>query len=198
VSLKFAVLISGGGTNLQALIDAVESGVIPAEIALVVSDREGAYGLERAKKHNIPSTVLARKAFGSAVARDAELIKMLEEHNVDFVMLAGYLSILTEELIKKYEKRIINIHPALIPNYAGKGFYGDVIHEAVLKNGDKETGVTLHFVDTGVDSGPIIVQERIAVMDDDTLDSLKSRIHKAEHRLIVDTAKKYCEGGLQK
>ncbi len=111
-------------------------------------------------------------------------------------MLAGYLSILTENLVKNYEQRIINIHPALIPNYSGKGFYGDVIHKAVLENGDRETGVTLHFVDTGVDSGPIIVQERIPVLEVDNLESLKSRIHAIEHRLIVDTAKKYCEGRL--
>lgn len=197
MSLKFAVLISGGGTNLQALIDAVEAGIIPAEIALVVSDREGAYGLERARQHNIPSVVLSRKDYKSAASRDEKMIETLKKHSVDFVMLAGYLSILTEKLVKNYENRIINIHPALIPNYSGKGFYGDVIHEAVLRNGDKETGVTLHFVDTGVDSGPIIVQERIPVLDVDTLESLKSRIHATEHRLIVDTAKKYCEGDLQ-
>jgi len=196
LSLKFAVLISGGGTNLQALIDAVESGHIPAEIGLVVSDRPDAYGLERAKKHKIPSVVLSRKEFESAKNRDEILVETLENHDVDFLMLAGYLSILTETVVKKYEKRIINIHPALIPNYAGKGYYGDKIHKEVLANGDKETGVTLHFVDTGVDSGPIIIQERIPVFEVDTLESLKSRIHSVEHRLIVDTAKKYCEDSL--
>ncbi len=196
MSLKFAVLISGGGTNLQALIDAVEAGIIPADIALVVSDREGAYGLERATKHNIPNIVLSRKDFSSAADRDEKVIETLKNHDVDFVMLAGYLSILTENLVKNYEQRIINIHPALIPNYSGKGFYGDVIHKAVLENGDRETGVTLHFVDTGVDSGPILVQERIPVLEVDNLESLKSRIHATEHRLIVDTAKKYCEGRL--
>lgn len=196
MSLKFAVLISGGGTNLQALIDAVESGHIPAQITLVVSDREDAYGLERAKKHNIPSVVLKRGDYDSAAKRDEALAQALENHNADFVMLAGYLSILTETVVKKYEKRIINIHPALIPNYAGKGYYGDKIHTEVLQNKDKATGVTLHFVDTGVDSGPIIIQERIPVFEVDTLESLKSRIHSVEHRLIVDTAKKYCEGSL--
>ena len=106
-------------------------------------------------------------------------------------MLAGYLSILTENLVQKYEKRIINIHPALIPKYSGKGFYGDVIHKAVLDNGDKETGVTLHFVDTGVDSGPIIVQEKVTVSRGETLESLKEKIHTLEHKLIVETAKKF-------
>lgn len=196
MSLKFAVLISGGGTNLQALIDAVESGIIPAKIALVVSDREGAYGLERAKKHNIPSVVLSKKTFGSHQFRDEKLLLTLKEHDIDFVMLAGYLSILTETVVKNYENRIINIHPALIPKYSGKGFYGDVIHEAVLRNGDKETGVTLHFVDTGVDSGPIIMQEKIPVLDVDNIESLKSRIHATEHRLIVETARKFSEGKL--
>ena len=196
MSLKFAVLISGGGTNLQALIDAVESGHIPAQITLVVSDRENAYGLERAKKHNIPTLVLKRRDYESAASRDQALAQALKKQGVDFVMLAGYLSILTEIVVEKYEKRIINIHPALIPNYAGKGYYGDKIHTEVLQNKERETGVTLHFVDTGVDSGPIIIQERIPVFEDDTLDSLKSRIHTLEHRLIVDTAKKYCEGKL--
>ncbi len=194
MSLKFAVLISGGGTNLQALINAVERGTIKAEIALVISDRENAYGLERAKKHNIPNCVIARSAFNNALERDEKLLKTLEEHDVDFIMLAGYLSILTETIVKKYEKSIINIHPALIPNYSGKGFYGDVIHEAVLKNKDRQTGVTLHFVDAGVDSGPIICQERIPVLEIDTLDSLKARIHGVEHRLIVETVKNFCEG----
>jgi phosphoribosylglycinamide formyltransferase-1 len=196
VSLRFAVLISGGGTNLQALIDAVDNGVIPAEIALVISDREDAYGLERAKKHNIPSKVYARKQYTSAAQRDAMIIEALEAHEVDFVMLAGYLSILTEGIVKKYEKRIINIHPALIPKYCGKGFYGDVIHKAVLENKEEETGVTLHFVDTGVDSGPIIVQHKIPVSEGETLSSLKEKIHASEHRLIVETTKRYCEGNL--
>jgi len=197
VSLKFAVLISGGGTNLQALIDAVEDGIIPAKIAVVISDREGAFGIERAKRHGIASYVVTRNTFGNASERDEKLLEILKSHDVDFVMLAGYLSILTKNVVKNYEKRIINIHPALIPKYSGKGFYGDVIHEAVLKNKDRQTGVTLHFVDSGVDSGPIIIQERIPVFEVDTLDSLKARIHTTEHRLIVETAKNFCEGGLQ-
>jgi len=197
VSLKFAVLISGGGTNLQALIDAVEDGIIPAKIAVVISDREGAFGIERAKRHGIASYVVTRNTFGNASERDEKLLEILKSHDVDFVMLAGYLSILTKNVVKNYEKRIINIHPALIPKYSGKGFYGDVIHEAVLKNKDRQTGVTLHFVDSGVDSGPIIIQEKIPVFEVDTLESLKARIHTTEHRLIVETAKNFCEGGLQ-
>ncbi len=196
MSLRFAVLISGGGTNLQALIDAVDNGVIPAEIALVISDREGAYGLERARKHNIPAEVQARKMYASAAERDEHIVASLEKHDVDFVMLAGYLSILTEGFVKKYERRIINIHPALIPNYCGKGYYGDIIHNEVLENGEKETGITLHFVDAGVDSGPIIVQHKIPVVEGETLESLKEKIHASEHRLIVETAKRYCEGNL--
>ncbi|GKT34020.1 Phosphoribosylglycinamide formyltransferase like protein [Aduncisulcus paluster] len=178
---------------MQALIDAVESGIIPASIGLVVSDREGAFGLERAKKHNIPSVTLARKSFRSLSERDEKLVEVLKDHDIDFVMLAGYLSILTQTVVKNYENRIINIHPALIPNYCGKGYYGDVIHKEVLQNKEKETGVTLHFVDTGVDSGPIIVQERISVDEGETLESLKKKIHATEHRLIVQTAKAYCE-----
>ena len=197
MSLKFAVLISGGGTNLQALIDAVEDGIIPAKIAVVISDREGAFGIERAKRHGIASYVVTRNTFGNASERDEKLLEILKSHDVDFVMLAGYLSILTKNVVKNYEKRIINIHPALIPKYSGKGFYGDVIHEAVLKNKDRQTGVTLHFVDSGVDSGPIIIQEKIPVFEVDTLESLKARIHTTEHRLIVETAKNFCEGGLQ-
>lgn len=196
MSLKFAVLISGGGTNLQALIDGVESGEIPGEIALVVSDRHGAYGLERAKKHGIPAYVHARKDFADTSSRDEALLNLLADHKVDFIMLAGYLSILSETIVKKYERRIINIHPALIPNYSGKGFYGDVIHRAVLMNGDRKTGVTLHFVDAGVDSGPIIRQVEIPVTPTETLESLKEKIHATEHILIVETARRYCEGKL--
>lgn len=191
MSLNFAVFISGGGTNLQALIDAVEVGQIDGNLALVISDRQGAYGIERAKKHNIPYMVLNKKDFGGLKERDEKILQVLSDHGIDFVMLAGYLSILTENLVQKYEKRIINIHPALIPKYSGKGFYGDVIHKAVLDNGDKETGVTLHFVDTGVDSGPIIVQEKVTVSRGETLESLKEKIHTLEHKLIVETAKKF-------
>ncbi len=122
--------------------------------------------------------------------RDERIMEVLENHKIDFIMLAGYLSILTEKLVQKYEKRIINIHPALIPKYSGKGFYGDVIHKAVLDNGDEETGVTLHFVDAGVDSGPVIVQEKVKVAKGESLESLKAKIHALEHKLIVETAKK--------
>ena len=196
MSMKFAVLISGGGTNLQALIDAVDAGTIPASIAVVISDREDAYGLKRAETHNIPNAVISRNKFNSKQDRDSKILEVLEQHDVDFIMLAGYLSILSETIVKKYEKRIINIHPALIPKYSGKGFYGDTIHKAVLENKDVKTGVTLHFVDAGVDSGPVITQEIIPVFDVDTLESLKARIHTTEHRLIVETAKNYCEGNI--
>lgn len=189
--LNFAVFISGGGTNLQALIDAVEAGRIDGNLALVISDRQGAYGIERAKKHNIPCMVLNKKDFGGLAERDEKILEALSANKIDFIMLAGYLSILMEKLVQKYEKRIINIHPALIPKYSGKGFYGDVIHKAVLDNGDEETGVTLHFVDAGVDSGPIIVQEKIKVAEGETLESLKEKIHALEHKLIVETAANY-------
>ncbi|WP_430883851.1 phosphoribosylglycinamide formyltransferase [Fusibacter sp. JL216-2] len=191
MSLNFAVFISGGGTNLQALIDAVESGQIDANLTLVISDRQGAYGIERAKKHNIPCMVLNKKDFDGLKNRDERIMEVLENHKIDFIMLAGYLSILTEKLVQKYEKRIINIHPALIPKYSGKGFYGDVIHKAVLDNGDEETGVTLHFVDAGVDSGPVIVQEKVKVAKGESLESLKAKIHALEHKLIVETAKNF-------
>ena len=160
--LKIAVCVSGGGTNLQAILDRVEDGTITnTEISLVISNKPGAYALERAANKGIPSQVLVPKEFDSRETFGEELIRVLDEAGIDLVVLAGYLVILPENFVKAYEGRIINIHPSLIPSHCGPGYYGLRVHESVLARGNKVTGATVHFVDEGTDSGPIIVQKAV-------------------------------------
>ncbi len=189
--LRMAVLVSGGGTNLQSVIDAVEAGVLSSQIVCVISNKETAYGLERARKHNIPAYFINPKEKGF----DEKLLAKLEEEKVDLIVLAGYLKILSPDLIRAYKHRIINIHPSLLPKFGGKGFYGIHVHEAVLAAGEKESGATVHYVDEGVDTGEIILQRKVAVEEGDTPESLQARIlEQIEHKILVEAIKKI-EGG---
>ncbi len=184
--LKVAVLVSGGGTNLQAILDSVDDGVITnTEIRLVISNKEDAFALKRAANKNIYSTVLVPKKFTSREAFGEELIRTLNEHEIDLVVLAGYLVILPENFVKAFEGRIINIHPSLIPSHCGDGFYGLKVHESVLARGNKVTGATVHFVDEGTDSGPIILQKAVEVEEDDTPETLQKRVmEQAEWKIL--------------
>lgn len=184
--LKVAVCVSGGGTNLQAILDRVEDGTITnTEISLVISNKPGAYALERAANKEIPSQVLVPKEFDSREAFGEELIRVLDEAEIDLVVLAGYLVILPQNFVKAYEGRIINIHPSLIPSHCGPGYYGLRVHESVLARGNKVTGATVHFVDEGTDSGPIIVQKAVYVEQDDTPETLQKRVmEQAEWKIL--------------
>ena len=175
--LKVAVCVSGGGTNLQAILDRVEDGTITnTEISLVISNKPGAYALKRAANKGIPSQVLVPKEFDSRETFGEELIRVLDEAGIDLVVLAGYLVILPENFVKAYEGRIINIHPSLIPSHCGPGYYGLRVHESVLARGNKVTGATVHFVEEGTDSGPIIEQKAVYVEQDDTPETLQKRV----------------------
>lgn len=178
------VLISGGGTNLQAVMDAIDQGRIPASINVVISDRPNAYGLVRAEKMGIPAYCINRKNFADSRALNHEILEKLKAYNVEYVILAGYLSILSPELVECYRNRIINIHPSLIPAFCGMGYYGQKVHQAVLDYGAKVTGATVHFVDEGADTGPIIFQKHVDVLPDDTVETLAQRVLKVEHELL--------------
>lgn len=184
--LKVAVLVSGGGTNLQAILDSIENGVITnAEVSLVVSNKRGAYALERAASKKIPSSVLVPKEFTSREAFGEELIRVLDEAAIDLVVLAGYLVILPENFVRHFYGRMINIHPSLIPSHCGAGYYGLKVHESVLARGNKVTGATVHFVDEGTDSGPIILQKAVEVSEDDTPETLQKRVmEQAEWKIL--------------
>lgn len=181
--LRLGVLVSGGGTNLQSVIDAIEAGTLKSQIVCVISNKEAAYGLERARKHKIPAYFINPKEEGY----DEKLLTRLKEEEVDLVVLAGYLKILNQELIKAYERRIINIHPSLLPKFGGKGFYGLHVHKAVIAAGEKESGATVHYVDAGVDTGEVILQRKLEVMLEDTPESLQKRIlEQIEHKILVE------------
>lgn len=181
--LRIGVLVSGGGTNLQSIIDAIEVGTLKSQIVCVISNKEAAYGLERARKHQIPAYFINPKEEGY----DEKLLIRLKDEEVDLVVLAGYLRILNKELIEAYIGRIINIHPSLLPKFGGKGFYGIHVHEAVLAAGEKESGATVHYVDTGVDTGKIILQRKLQVMTEDTPETLQKRIlEQIEHKILVE------------
>jgi len=194
---KIAVLISGNGTNLQALIDNIENGYIHSEIVLVISNKKNAYGLIRAEKHNIDNIFLSRKLCKNNIEFNRQIINECKKREVDLVILAGYLKILNQEFINTYENRIINIHPALIPSFCGKGFYGDRVHKAILDYGVKITGATVHFVDKGIDSGAIIIQESIKIDDNETIETLREKVMKIEHKILVEAVKLYCEDRIE-
>lgn len=175
--LKIAVLVSGGGTNLQAIIDAIESGKITnAEISVVISNNPGVKALERAKNHGIEGICLSPKTFGTRAEFNQALEDTIDSYNVDLIVLAGCMVVIPEKIVKKYENRIINIHPALIPAFCGKGYYGLHVHEEVLARGVKITGATCHFVDAGTDTGPIILQKAVEVKEGDTPKMLQLRV----------------------
>lgn len=187
--LRVAVCVSGGGTNLQAILDSVDTGVITnAEISLVISNKPGAYALERAEKKGISTQVLVPKEFANREEFGRELVCVLEKAEIDLVVLAGYLVILPENFVKSYEGRIINIHPSLIPSHCGAGYYGLKVHESVLARGNKVTGATVHFVDEGTDSGPIILQKAVDVEPEDTPETLQKRVMEQAEWIILPKA----------
>ncbi|MCI8551305.1 MAG: phosphoribosylglycinamide formyltransferase [Lachnospiraceae bacterium] len=194
--LRIGVCVSGGGTNLQAIIDKVESGAVRnTEIAVVVSNNAGAYALTRAKNHGIPAISVSPRDYETREAFHGALIETLDSFRLDLIVLAGFLVVLPEELVKKYRNRIINIHPSLIPSFCGTGNYGLAVHEHVLERGVKVTGATVHFVDEGTDTGPIILQKAVAVKDDDTPESLQLRVMEEAEWEILPAAIDLIAGG---
>lgn len=196
--LRVGVLVSGGGTNLQAVIDKIESGYIrDCKIVTVVASKPDVYALERAKKYDIPGVRIVRKNFSSIEEYDEALIKHLESKGVELVVLAGFLSILGEAFVKHYENRIINVHPALIPSFCGKGYYGIIPHQKALEYGVKVTGATVHFVELEADAGPIILQKAVYIKDEDTPETLQKRVmEEAEWDILPEAIKLYAEGRL--
>lgn len=190
---NIAVLVSGNGTNFQAIVDAIEIGRIQqARIACLISNKSDAYALERAQKHNIPTFVLNHKDYPDRQAYDGALVELLRQNNVQLVLLAGFMRLLSPVMIEAFPHAIINIHPALLP-----AFPGIDAQKQALDYGVRYTGCTVHFVDTGTDTGPIILQAVVPVLQDDTLDSLTQRIHGEEHRCYVEAVRLFCEGRLQ-
>ena len=189
---RIAVLVSGGGTNLQALIDAQTQGIITSgRIEVVISSKKDAYALERAKKAGIPSAVASRKELGSLDAFEGRIREILDEYKIDVIVLAGFMSILSENFVKAYPKRIINVHPSLIPSFCGAGFYGLRVHEAALEYGVKVTGATVHFVNEIPDGGEIIMQKAVAIRDNDTPESLQKRVMRlAEWKILPRAVEK--------
>ena len=187
--MNIAVFVSGNGTNLQAIIDAVSHGKINTKIALVISDNKDAYALTRAKEASIETFVLSPKGFKTREDYDKEIIKELQKRNVELVVLAGFMRLVSPYFVKEYNNRIINIHPSLLPAF--KGTHG--IKDA-FESGIKTTGVTVHFVDSELDHGPIILQEAVKISENDTLESLEKRIHEVEHRLYPKAIKMFVDG----
>ena len=193
---KIAVLVSGGGTNLQALIDAQAAGKIPSgKIALVVSNASGAYALERAKNAGIATEVVLKKELGSQAAFEEKLMQILSAYGIDVIILAGFMTILTENFTSRYPKRILNVHPSLIPSFCGEGFYGLKVHEAALSYGVKVTGATVHFVNEIPDGGEIILQKAVDILPGDTPEILQRRVmEQAEWILLPQAAELVCAG----
>ena len=196
MSARIAVLVSGGGTNLQALIDAQESGILHSgKIALVVSNAAGAYALERARKAGIPGVTLLKKQLGGQAQFEAALQKTLEEYGIDVIVLAGFMTILSGDFTAKWPKRILNIHPALIPSFCGEGFYGLRVHQAALDYGVKVTGATVHYVNHIPDGGEIIAQKAVEVLPGDTPEILQRRVmEQAEWILLPQATETVCAG----
>ena len=190
--VKIAVLVSGGGTNLQALIDAEKSDIIKSgTISLVISNNEGAYALERAAKAGIDTAVVTKKALGSQEAFEDAIMKLIDDNGIGIIVLAGFMSILSERFTSTYPERIINVHPSLIPSFCGKGFYGLHVHEAALAYGVKVTGATVHFVNEIPDGGRIIMQKAVEIRDDDTPEILQRRVmEEAEWKILPASVEK--------
>ncbi len=196
---RIAVLVSGGGTNLQALIDAQKAGGLGnGEIVLVLSSKPDVYALERAAQHGIPSAVLARKDYADIAAYSAALVETLEEAKIDLVVLAGFLTIIDEQVYAHFPNRILNVHPALIPSFCGKGFYGLHVHEAALAKGVKVSGATVHIVTPECDAGPIVLQKAVAVCEGDTPEILQRRImEQAEWTILPEAVRLFCDGKIE-
>ena len=187
--LKVAVLVSGGGTNLQAILDAIDNGTITnAKVEVVISNNKNAYALERAKNHGIKALCISPKDYETRDAFNEAFLEKLDSYNPDLIVLAGFLVVIPEQMIAKYRNRIINIHPSLIPSFCGTGYYGLKVHEGVLNRGVKVTGATVHFVDEGTDTGPIILQKAVEVQQDDTPEILQRRVMEQAEWIIMPKA----------
>ena len=197
--VKIAVLVSGGGTNLQALIDAQHRGeIIGGEIAAVIASKPGVFALERAEKAGIPGYVIARKDYDSSQAMTLALVEKLKELDIGLVVLAGFMTIITGEMVEAYPNAILNVHPALIPSFCGQGYYGLHVHEKALEYGVKLSGATVHFVSEECDGGPIVLQKAVAVEDDDTPETLQRRImEQAEWVILPQAVSLFCQGKLE-
>lgn len=191
--IRIAVFVSGSGSNLQSIIDHCADGYIPGEVVLVVSSKDDAYGLVRAQKAGIPGIVHKRKSFTDGDTADRDLLDRLSEHKVDLIALAGYLKMVPPAIIDRFRDRIVNIHPALLPKYGGKGMYGIRVHTAVIEAGDRESGATIHIVDEIYDHGKILAQEKVPVLPGDTPEELAARVLKVEHTLYPRAIKEYAE-----
>lgn len=196
---RIAVLVSGGGTNLQALIDAQHRGeIINGEIAAVIASKPGVYALERARRANIPGYVVARRDYPSNQAMTAALVDKLKRLDIDLVVLAGFMVILTEEMVRAYPNAILNVHPALIPSFCGEGYYGLHVHERALEYGVKVSGATVHFVSEECDGGPIVLQKAVEVLETDTPETLQRRImEQAEWVILPRAVSLFCQGRLK-
>lgn len=190
---NIAVFASGSGSDMQSVIDGTLSGHIDGRVVAVVTNKDGIYAIERAKKHGIDCKTFKAKDYGDNESRDKAIIEYLNGYDVDLIVLAGYLAIVTPVLVDKYEGRIINIHPSLIPKHCGKGMYGLNVHRSVIESGDKVSGCTVHFVDYGADTGKIIAQEQVDVIDGDTPESLQARILEVEHVLLPNVVAQLCK-----
>lgn len=197
--LRIAVFVSGGGTNLQALIDAQKAGKNPnGEIALVLSSSKKAYALERARQNGIATEILPRRQYATVDAYDEALLQIMERYRIDLVVLAGFMCILGSKFTKAYDRRIINVHPSLIPSFCGDGFYGIHVHEAALSYGVKVTGATVHFVNEITDGGQIIMQKAVDVLPNDTPETLQRRVmEEAEWVILPETVQMICNGEIQ-
>lgn len=197
--LKVGVMVSGGGTNLQAILDAVDSGAITnVEIAVVICNNTGAYALERAKNHGIEGICISPKEYESRDAFNEAFLKTVDSYELDLIVLAGFLVTIPTAMIDKYENKIINIHPSLIPSFCGVGYYGLKVHEAALKRGVKLTGATVHFVDNGMDTGPILLQKAVEVRPNDTPEVLQRRVmEEAEWQILPEAINLIANGGCQ-
>ncbi len=191
---RIAVFLSGGGSNLQALIDDSKAGLLSARIVWVVSSSAKAYGLTRAENEGIETFVFKPKKYPSPEAAAEDLLSKLQERKIDYIALAGFLKLLPSSVVAAYSKRIVNVHPALLPKYGGKGMYGHHVHEAVLASGDKESGATVHLVDEIYDHGKILDQARVPILPDDTPDSLAARVLEQEHKLYPRALNKLISG----
>ncbi len=196
---NIVVLVSGGGTNLQALIDAQESGIIKnGRITCVISSKPGVYALERAEKHNISTRVIARKEYPDVIEYSKAILEALTEEKADLVVYAGFMTILDELVVKAMPNKMMNVHPALIPSFCGKGYYGLRVHEEALKKGVKLTGATVHFVTEVCDGGPIILQKAVEVMDGDTPETLQRRVmEQAEWQILPKAVSLFCDDKLE-
>lgn len=189
---RIAILASGGGSNAGALLRAMQAPDFPAEAVLVFSNVPGAGVLQKAKDYGVPTWAFSHKSFDGREAFDQAVLEVLAPHQADYLCLAGYLRILTPAFVRAYAGRILNIHPSLLPKFGGTGMHGHHVHEAVLAAGEKESGATVHFVDEGVDSGAIVLQQRVPVLAHDTPESLAARVLEAEHQVYAAALKKLC------